>query len=55
MLLDAEDTLPAVARVVEWPGLLWLVLATGVGAALMRLAHGQAEDPSQASRRSRAG
>jgi membrane AbrB-like protein len=34
--LQALDTLPAVARVVEWPGLLWLALASGAGAALMR-------------------
>ena len=35
--LQALDMTPPGPRVAEWPGLLWLALATGVGAALMRL------------------
>lgn len=35
--LEALDMTPPGPRVAEWPGLLWLVLATGAGAALMRL------------------
>ncbi|HMN22004.1 MAG TPA: AbrB family transcriptional regulator [Ottowia sp.] len=38
--LQAVDMAPPAPRVAEWPGLLWLVLATGAGAALMRLARG---------------
>ena len=34
--LPALDMAPAAARLAEWPGLLWLALATGAGAALMR-------------------
>ena len=35
--LQALDVAPPAARVAEWPGVLWLALATGAGAALMRL------------------
>ena len=34
--LPALDVLPAAERVVDGPGLLWLALATGAGAALLR-------------------
>ncbi|MET4579092.1 AbrB family transcriptional regulator [Ottowia thiooxydans] len=36
--LTALDMTPTASRVAEWPGILWLVLATGAGAWLMRLA-----------------
>ncbi len=36
--LTSLEMNPAALRVAEWPGLLWLALATGVGAWLMRLA-----------------
>lgn len=35
--LTALDMTPVASRAAEWPGLLWLGLATGVGAWLMRL------------------
>lgn len=35
--LQALDMTPPGPRVAEWPGLLWLALATGAGAWLMRL------------------
>lgn len=38
--LQALDVAPPAARVAEWPGVLWLALATGAGAALMRLTGG---------------
>lgn len=38
--LQAIDVLPGTPRAAEWPGLLWLLLATGAGAALMRRTHG---------------
>ena len=34
--LQALDMTPPGARMAEWPGLLWLALLTGAGAALMR-------------------
>ena len=40
--LQALDVAPPAARVAEWPGVLWLALATGAGAALMRLTGGGA-------------
>lgn len=38
--LQAVDMGPAAPRIAEWPGLLWLALASGLGAALMRLTRG---------------
>jgi membrane AbrB-like protein len=38
--LQAVDMGPAPPRIAEWPGFLWLVLATGLGATLMRLTRG---------------
>ncbi|HOB66303.1 AbrB family transcriptional regulator [Ottowia sp.] len=35
--LQALDMTPPMPRDAEWPGLLWLLLATGAGAAAMRL------------------
>ena len=35
--LQALDMTPPTARAAEWPGLLWLVLVTGLGAMAMRL------------------
>ena len=35
--LQALDMTPPGARDAEWPGLLWLALATGIGAGLLRL------------------
>ena len=39
--LQALDVAPPAARVAEWPGVPWLALATGAGAALMRLTGGR--------------
>lgn len=38
--LQAVDMGPAPPRIAEWPGLLWLALATGAGAAVMRRTRG---------------